>query len=548
MPPRSSTANGAPSSRQEERNWVWGVIGKRAAQRLSDEAMRLLSPTSQDSDLHDDHAGLEGARRAARRQLAAGAGSHRRHGREARQDPAWVYWRARALLAGPSDGRPRRSAPAAGGHCQRARLSTSSWRWRSWASASPCPRARAPDRRGKGGRQPEPRPEPRAVRHPIGLRSEGVREWNYTTNLHARRHGRPRAAGRGRLGLPARGVGPLHQHQRAHQAAIIDLTSASPCRIRDAVVQRAQQIGLDPAYVYGLIRQESRFIMDARSGVGASGLMQVMPATARWTAKQDRPDQLHADQITDRDTNIAIGTGYLKLVLDDFAGSMPWPLPPTTRAPGRPRSWRNGPVLEAPSGPRTCPSTETRDYVKKVLSNTTNYAAILTGQPQSLKARLGTVGRPPRRGLPCPRISRSAMKKHPGAGRHRLCRPPCLRKAGPLNCRVTVPTPAACDNARGAEPAAGSTWSRPTCHDEAALTRLVPAMMRWSTWWPSCMAREAAFDQCHVALPQKLAAPARPRRAPAGARQRAGRGAPTRRRCTSAARPRRGRARRPGLD
>ena len=52
------------------------------------------------------------------------------------------------------------------------------------------------------------------------------------------------------------------------------------------MVRRSREIGLDPAYVYGLIRQESRFIMDARSHVGASGLMQMMPATARWTAKK----------------------------------------------------------------------------------------------------------------------------------------------------------------------------------------------------------------------------------------------------------------------
>ncbi len=55
---------------------------------------------------------------------------------------------------------------------------------------------------------------------------------------------------------------------------------------RDDVVASAREIDLDPAYVYGLIRQESRFIMDARSHVGASGLMQVMPATARWTASK----------------------------------------------------------------------------------------------------------------------------------------------------------------------------------------------------------------------------------------------------------------------
>ena len=60
--------------------------------------------------------------------------------------------------------------------------------------------------------------------------------------------------------------------------------------------------------------------------------------------------------------------------------------------PGRPRVWRNGPVLEAAIWAENVPFTETRDYVKKVLSNTTNYAALITGQPQSLKARLGQVG------------------------------------------------------------------------------------------------------------------------------------------------------------
>jgi len=147
--------------------------------------------------------------------------------------------------------------------------------------------------------------------------------------------------------------------------------------------------------VYGLIRQESRFIMDAKSGVGASGLMQVMPATAKWTAKKIGLTNFQPHQITDRDTNIAIGTGYLKLVLDSFDGSMPLAAAAYNAGPGRPRNWRGqtgGPVLEAAIWAENVPFTETRDYVKKVLSNTTNYAALITGQPQSLKARLGSIG------------------------------------------------------------------------------------------------------------------------------------------------------------
>ena len=63
--------------------------------------------------------------------------------------------------------------------------------------------------------------------------------------------------------------------------------------------------------------------------------------------------------------------------------------------PSRPRSWRGtsgGPTLEAAIWAENIPFAETRDYVKKVLSNTTNYAALITGQPQSLKSRLGMVG------------------------------------------------------------------------------------------------------------------------------------------------------------
>ncbi|MEO6292098.1 MAG: lytic transglycosylase domain-containing protein, partial [Burkholderiaceae bacterium] len=173
---------------------------------------------------------------------------------------------------------------------------------------------------------------------------------------------------------------------------VIDFEQRFPMPHQKSVVKRSADISLDPAYVYGLIRQESRFVTDARSGVGASGLMQVMPATARWTANKIGLVNFTTDQINDRDTNIAIGTGYLKLVLDDFGGSMPLAAAAYNAGPGRPRSWRNGPPLEAAIWAENVPFAETRDYVKKVLSNTANYAALLTGQPQSLKKRLGMVG------------------------------------------------------------------------------------------------------------------------------------------------------------
>jgi len=120
--------------------------------------------------------------------------------------------------------------------------------------------------------------------------------------------------------------------------------------------------------------------------------MQVMPATAKWTAKKIGLTSFSVEQLNDHEVNVAIGTGYLKLVLDDFGGSMPMAAAAYNAGPSRPRSWRNGPVLEAAIWAENIPFQETRDYVKKVLANTTNYAAVLTGQPQSLKARLGSVG------------------------------------------------------------------------------------------------------------------------------------------------------------
>ena len=122
-----------------------------------------------------------------------------------------------------------------------------------------------------------------------------------------------------------------------------------------------------------------------------------------WVPRPDAGDASHGaldrqkigltdfrpEQLSQRDTNIAIGTAYLKLALDDFAGSMPLAAAAYNAGPGRPRSWRNGAVLDAAIWAENVPFAETRDYVKKVLANTTNYAALITGQPQSLKSRLG---------------------------------------------------------------------------------------------------------------------------------------------------------------
>jgi soluble lytic murein transglycosylase len=141
--------------------------------------------------------------------------------------------------------------------------------------------------------------------------------------------------------------------------------------------------------------------MDARSGVGASGLMQLMPGTARWTAKKIGVPYSPA-LIADRETNLKLGNAYLKLVLDDLDGSQPMAAAAYNAGPGRPRQWRNGPVLDPAIWAESIPFPETRDYVKKVLSNATYYAALLGGRGTALHGRLGRPIGPPDPNAPAP--------------------------------------------------------------------------------------------------------------------------------------------------
>mgnify|MGYP002660415582 FL=1 len=377
----------------EERNWAWGVIGKSAAQKLSGSAHGYFSNVTRNSHLNDDLLGwkVRAALRAG--QWKAVGNVVDAMGAEARQDSTWVYWKARAMLATKPSEADRAEARQllegiAGTRGFYEQLALEELGQRITVPPAPAPLTAEE----KAAARANPGLNRGLYAILLGLRSEGVREWNYTTNLHT-------PGGMADRDLLAaadfacqREVWDRCINTSERTKTVTDMAQRFPMPFRAAVVERAQGIGLDPAYVYGLIRQESRFIMDARSHVGASGLMQVMPATARWTARKIGLTGFTADQITDRDTNITIGTAYLKLALDDFAGSMPMAAAAYNAGPGRPRSWRNGPVLDAAIWAENVPFAETRDYVKKVLANTTNYAAMLTGQPQSLKSRLGTIG------------------------------------------------------------------------------------------------------------------------------------------------------------
>lgn len=410
----------------EQRNWAWGAIGKQAAQNLSNQAASYFSNVSKDADLSDDMLGWKvraALRAGVTPQWSAVVSAVNAMSDEARKEPTWTYWKARALKV-LAQARFAKNSVRAEAPSLQTELQEANALFESIASVRGFYEQLALEELGRKITVPE-RPlaltpqEKEAVRQnpgikralaaiAIGLRSEGVREWNYSTNLHTT-NGTASSLPNGQTGVLIAGMSDRELLAAAQLAcerevwdrcintsertkSVIDFDQRFPMPHQKSVVKRSADINLDPAYVYGLIRQESRFVTDARSSVGASGLMQVMPATARWTANKIGLVNFTADQINDRETNIAIGTGYLKLVLDDFGGSMPLAAAAYNAGPGRPRSWRNGPSLEAAIWAENVPFAETRDYVKKVLSNTTNYSALLTGQPQSLKKRLGMIG------------------------------------------------------------------------------------------------------------------------------------------------------------
>jgi soluble lytic murein transglycosylase len=304
------------------------------------------------------------------------------------REAAWVYWKARALRAVALDSQEGESMRTMASELMRGiagemhfygKLAAEHLQLPLVLPAPPQPLTSA--ERGAAARNPGLARALQLIA--IGLRGEGVREWNFSL----RGMGERELLAAAQLACD-REVWDRCINTSERTQTEIDMGQRFPMPYRSEVQARAREIGLDPAYVYGLIRQESRFIMDARSHVGASGLMQIMPATARWTARKIGL-AYHSGLIVDRETNLRLGTAYLKLVLDDFGGSQALAAAAYNAGPRRPRRWRDGPLLEPAIWAENIPFPETRDYVKKVLSNATYYAAQLGAPAPSLKQRLG---------------------------------------------------------------------------------------------------------------------------------------------------------------
>ncbi|MCX7066698.1 MAG: transglycosylase SLT domain-containing protein [Methylococcales bacterium] len=165
-----------------------------------------------------------------------------------------------------------------------------------------------------------------------------------------------------------------------------DLALRFPVTYSSQVISNATVQQLEPALVFGLIRQESMLDKNAESPVGARGLMQIMPDTGRQIAgKMNEPWQ-SASSLFNPDTNIKYGTFYYKQMLNRFNGNFAMAAAAYNAGPHRVDKWLpNGQWMPADVWIETIPFKETRKYVTSVLSYTLIYSQRL--QQNTLKIK-----------------------------------------------------------------------------------------------------------------------------------------------------------------
>lgn len=151
-----------------------------------------------------------------------------------------------------------------------------------------------------------------------------------------------------------------------------DLELRFPVEHKDGVLQQAQTQDLNPAWIYGVIRQESAFDAAVVSHAGAVGLMQLMPATAKLVAGKLKKKAPGKSELTDPDLNIQLGSNYLRDVLDQLYGNPVLATAAYNAGPSRVKRWLPETDMPADIWVELIPFSETRTYVQRVFT----YASI----------------------------------------------------------------------------------------------------------------------------------------------------------------------------
>lgn len=363
----------------EERAYVWGQIAYFGALRHEPDVLAWFGRAREMSDLQLAWKARSALRQRNWKEVQAAIDAMTDKERE---QSTWRYWKARALKA---SGREADALvllkPLAREYSFYGQLALEELGER--ISTPPTAFKPSPDELRAMGENLSIR---RALElYRLNLRVEGVREWIWAIRGFDDRQLIAAAEVARRHELYDRAINTADKTESLHDFSLRYLAP-----FREVLRVRSAEMGLDEAWVYGLIRQESRFIADARSRVGASGLMQLMPATARWVA--GKMGLRNIADVTEVDTNVSLGTYYLRHVLDTLDSQPVLASAAYNAGPGRARAWRPDVPLEGAIYAESIPFNETRDYVKKVMSNASYYAHSFSRELQSLKQRMGVIG------------------------------------------------------------------------------------------------------------------------------------------------------------
>jgi len=361
--------------------YLWGRVAFEGARMHKEQASRWYARAAE-TRLDDEQLAWK-ARVALRRgQWQAVRDAIDRMSAQARQDPAWTYWYGRALAAQGEDGGARAYYLKISGQADFYGMLANE----ELGYVATLPEtAYVPSEDAVAEAAREPGLARAIALIKLGIRTEGVREWLFTIRGYSDSRLLAAAELARREQLYDRAINTADRTQELHNFAL-----RYPIPFSDVFSQYAKTQGLDEAWVLGLVRQESRFIVDARSGAGAAGLMQLMPRTARYVARKIGLRDFVPHRVTEVHTNVTLGTGYLRMVLDQV-GSPVLASAAYNAGPGRARRWRDVRPLEGAIYVESIPFNETRDYVKKVMANSVFYAALLEQRLTPLKARLGVI-------------------------------------------------------------------------------------------------------------------------------------------------------------
>ncbi|KUJ73102.1 lytic transglycosylase [Thiomicrospira sp. WB1] len=322
------------------------------------------------------------------------------------QDERWQYWLARALDELNKD-------PAA------VRIWQSLAKTRSYYGFLSADRLNLPYRFNPATTNPTPLPELKQ-KYPqinileelkaIGWRYSFKREWYHLLD---------------RLDeADFEGVAQLMSNWNQHALAIQtvsrvkkwdDLSLRFPTPYKEPVLQAADDNQIDPAWVYGVIRRESAFSADISSPAGAIGLMQLLPRTARYIGRQNGFKKRDYTRLTRPESNIALGSAYLRYLIDKYQGNRVMATAAYNAGPKRVDAWRpERRALPADRWVETIPFNETRKYVKAVLEYTTIFQSNLKGRYDRLQNVMPVI--PPKQ-LDADRHQKKQAKKSPAQRR-----------------------------------------------------------------------------------------------------------------------------------